>query len=232
VGILYTESMQPVPEVKKPVSLVPSDWVLWYQSLSLACYIYIICGLYVGGLEGLVNPKLVNIAIGHTAFIMVLLSMGMSSITYYWHVADHAMLFRKYFGIIGFVFTLFHFIISLLLIGKWSVLISFIANPRNTVAFFTGLAALLILAFMTIISHRLAIKLLGGSLWRNLLRLGYLAVLLSLVHILWRNWQFWLGWLMGKSESFVPPLGLLVTVAAVTICILRVAMIFGHKKKP
>jgi hypothetical protein len=92
--------MQPVPEVKKAPSFIPSDWVLWYQSLSLACYIYIICGLYVGGLEGLVNPKLVNIAVGHTGMIMVILSMGMSSITYYWHVADHAMLFRKYFGIV------------------------------------------------------------------------------------------------------------------------------------
>ena len=221
--------MQPVPEVKKPASLVPSDWVLWFQSLSLACYIYIICGLYVGGLEGLVNIKLVNIAIGHTGMLMVILSMGMSSITYFWHVADHAMLFRKYFGIIGFVFAMFHTIISLLMIGKWSTFVVFVQNPRNTVAFFTGLAALSILAFMTIISHRLAIKLFGGRVWRNLLRLGYAAILLSLVHILWRNWQEWLGWLMGRSESFVPPLGLLVTIAAITICILRLAMVFGPK---
>jgi DMSO/TMAO reductase YedYZ heme-binding membrane subunit len=87
------------------------------------------------------------------------------------------------------------------------------------------------LAFMTVISHRLAIKLFGGKVWRNLLRLGYLAILLALLHILWRNWQTWLGWALGYSDSFVPPLGLLVTVAAVTICILRLAMAFGPKKK-
>jgi DMSO/TMAO reductase YedYZ heme-binding membrane subunit len=220
--------MQPVQPAK---SIIPSDWKLWYQSISMACYIYIIVGLYIGGLEALVNPRMVNLALGHTGMIMVILSMGMSSITYYWHVADHAMLYRKYFGIVGFVFSLFHFIYSLVLIEQKTDLLVFIANPRNTVAFFAGLAAMLILIFMTVISHKKAVQLLGGRVWRNLLRLGYAAILLALLHILWRNWHVWLGWLMGRSDSFVPPIGLLVTVAAVTICILRVMMIFGHKPK-
>ena len=223
--------MQPVPEVKKPAPSIPSDWKLWYQALSLACYIYIICGLYVGGLAGLTDPKLVNIALGHTGMLMVILSMGMSSITYYWHVADHAMLFRKYFGIVGAVFVMFHFIFSLVLILQGGPLLSFISNPRNTVPFFSGLAGVFLLIFMTVISHRLAVKYLGGRVWRALLRLGYLVILLSLVHILWRNWQTWLGWSLGYSDSFVPPLGLLVTVAAIVVCLLRVAMIFGHKKR-
>lgn len=216
------------PASVKPT--IPSDWKLWFQSLSLASYVYIIVALYIAGLDGLVTPRYVNLALGDTATIMVILSMGMSSITYYWHVADHAMLFRKHFGIIGFVFSLFHFIFSLVLIEQHRTLTAFIWDPHNTVAFFTGLGAFIILTFMTVISHRLAVKYLGGRVWRVLLRLGYVAILLSVVHIMWRNWGEWFGWLTGKSDSLFPPMGLLITVAAVSVCILRIGMYFGTKK--
>lgn len=96
-----------------------------------------------------------------------------------WHLAPWIAAFRRAFGIAAGLFALLHAATALggYLRGAWTALLSF-SYLR------AGLTALAILAVMLATSFPLAVKRLHIRLWKPLHRLGYLAALLVLDHLL------------------------------------------------
>lgn len=183
---------------------------------------------------GVLHTRVANTALGYSAYMLILLAMAMSSICYFWNFADKYMIYRKYLGIMGSIYALLHFILSLLLILERTSLTDFILNPRNTVPFITGFISLVLLLFLTSISYAWAAKLLGGKLWRALLRLGYAAVILSVIHMSWRNMESWGEYLSGDTLMLFPPLSMLISVVTLVILFLRLIMQYdlSQKKSP
>jgi DMSO/TMAO reductase YedYZ heme-binding membrane subunit len=184
------------------------DTKYWIDTVLLSVIIYIFLVFYIGGAGGFFALRTVNLAVGYVSYVLVLLSMGMSSICYFWDFADRFMIYRKHLGIVGFVYAGFHFFLSLLLINQFVGFGRFFATDSNWIPFATGTLAFCILLFLTIISHGYAVRHLGGKLWRALLRMGYAAVVLSIIHIGARQYPQWFAWVAGESESLLPPLSL------------------------
>lgn len=210
---------------------ISHEQAMWIHVVGLAFYLYVIICFYTAGIRGLFEPKFVNIAIGYVSMFLILLSMGMSSICYFWNFADRYLMYRKHFGIVGFIYAAMHFGLSLLLVQKWVGLPAFFANPKTPFPFTTGLISLLVLAFMTVISHRLAIRYLGGPLWRALLRGGYLAIIFAVLHTAARKGEVWWLWVTGQANYILPPMGLLVFVAMIVVLGLRVGMEIDIRRK-
>ena len=210
---------------------VSHETVLWTNSIIVSVYVYIVVALYIGGIEGLGELRLVNKATGYVGYILILLSMAMSSFCYFWNFADKYMLYRKYLGVVGALYACFHFVFSLYLIMRFTTLTEFILNPDNTAPFFLGLAATVVLVFLIVISFKWAVTVLGGTLWRNLLRLGYLAVIFSILHLCWRSVGDWVAWLQQENGILLPPMSLLMALVTGVILFLRLLMQWSIMKK-
>lgn len=204
---------------------------MWFHTIVLSVYVYIVVAFYTGGVGGLFLSRQVNISIGYVGMVFILLSMAMSSICYFWNFADHYLSYRKYFGVVGFVYSFIHLIISLTLIQVRIGLGPFLMNPENILPFYAGLASLLLLFFLTVISHGEAIRKLGGGLWRRLMRFGYLALILAVVHTAARKLPDWVMWSTGNADFLLPPFGLIMLVGTIVVILLRILMYFDIKKK-
>ncbi len=207
------------------------EQVMWMHSILLSFYVYIVVAFYTSGITGFLVSRQVNISIGYIGLIFILLSMAMSSICYFWNFADRYLAYRKYFGILGFVYSLIHFVISFTLIQVRTGFIPFLQDPSNTLPFFAGLSSLVILFVLTSLSHRIPMRWLGPW-WRRIMRFGYLALILAVVHTAARQGGEWIGWISFQREYLLPPFGLLMFIATAVVLLLRVIMWYGivHKK--
>ncbi len=207
------------------------EQTMWLHSILLSLYVYVVVAFYTSGITGFLVSRQVNISIGYVGLIFLLLSMGMSSICYFWNFADRYLAYRKYFGILGFVYSLIHFVISFTLIQVRTGFGLFLQDPSNTLPFFTGLSSLLILLTLTVLSHRIPMRWLG-KWWRRIMRFGYLALILAVLHTAARQGGEWIGWITFQREYVLPPFGLLMFIATCVVLLLRALMWYGvvHKK--
>lgn len=174
-----------------------------------------------GYLKWLGIPGELNKAAADTAIILIAFSMLQSSLSYYFNFMDHAIIYRKYFGLIGFAFAIAHLILS------WGAL----ANLFNLetwmqgrmLPILTGTLAFLIFTIMAVISNTYFTKLLGSEAWRRLLRVGYLAIVFVLSHVVLLKSARWIMWFEGGMKT-APSLSLLVSVFMVVVVVLRLCM--------
>lgn len=206
------------------------EQVMWFHTLCFSFYVYVIVAFYTAGINGMLISRQVNVTVGYVSLVLILLSMAMSSICYFWNFADRYLQYRKYFGVVGFMFAFVHFVISFTLIQTWAGIDKFLANPENIIPFYTGLGSLLLLTFLTVISYHWAIKAFGAEWWRRLLRFGYLALILGVVHTAARGGGDWMLWLTGKADYLFPPFGLLMATGTIVIILLRIAMYIDIKR--
>ena len=177
------------------------------------------------------------------------MSYTMSGLGYFFNIIDKKIVYRKYLGTLGWAYALVHVTMSLafyfVIPGgprpdfefayKWDingVLIS------NTVAFFSGVFAILTFTVMAAVSSKLAAHAIGGGLWRMMLRMGYLAFLLLVIHFGLKNFAGWQSWFTGviegrfaNSSLILPPLSLLAVIFIIFVLGLRIALQWSLIKK-
>lgn len=204
--------------------ILPHEKKIWLNTIFISISIFVFLLSTEGRELGFTNPRSINRVISYTALILLILSMAMSSISYFWDFADRQIIYRKQFGIIGFVYAAIHMGISMYFgLQRGSFAEVFLGEER-LVAFSAGLTAIFILLVMTIISDTRIIKKLGGRVWRNLLRLGYVAIFAIVVHMAWYRWEEWQDWFSGQSDQLFPHVTLLLLFLALITIILRVVM--------
>jgi DMSO/TMAO reductase YedYZ heme-binding membrane subunit len=166
-------------------------------------------------------PGELNKAAADTSIILMGLSMWLSSLGYFFNVFDWAIVYRKFLGLIGFAFALAHLILSwepfkaLFSAATW--------QAGHAWPALAGVIALVIFTIMALISNSGAARLLGGKAWRHVLRTGYIAVLLVMVHVVLLKSPRWISWYEGGMKT-PPAVSLLVTIFMAVVVLMRLLL--------
>jgi hypothetical protein len=152
--------------------------------------------------------------------ILIGLSFVLSGISYFFDFADKHLKARKELGIYGYFFALIYSL-SLQFRFPDRYFFGLKANLFESEVLL-GLAAMAIFTFMTLISTKYGIKILGPKLWRGALRSGYIAYFLLIIRAFIVEGDIWKIWL--ETYSTLPPPRLLLTIFAVGVIVLRIAL--------
>ena len=163
-----------------------------------------------------------------TAGILIGLSFVASALSYFFKKTK-LMGVRKQMGLYGFWIALVYcFSLQYRFPDKY---FTGLQNNLGETEVILGLAAMFILGFMTLISSKYGVKVLGPIWWRRSLRLGYVAYLLLIIRAYIVEQHIWSAW--WENPNFLAPPRLLLSVYATLIILGRLAMeVSLRKSKP
>lgn len=211
--------------------------------LSLALFLFAFWYLMLTEPESLL--VILNKAFADTAILLISLSFALSGICYFWDFFDTKIIYRKYLGLAGFAFALSHGILSFVYYFYWKPS-GYENSPifqadylwpygsfliPNIWAFVSGLSALAIFSIMAAISNQYAMQEIGGVWWRRALRVGYLALVLGIIHFGIKNIGEWGVLLQSGSSLSLPPLNFIVFLAALATILLRLGLAWSLARK-
>ncbi len=173
-------------------------------------------------------PSPVNKAVADTSVILMGASMLLSSICYFWNFLDFKIIYRKYLGMVGFAFGILHIVLSFSALQRLFLLETWQQNAYAPAL--AGLLAAIIFGVMAVISNTFAMSVLGGKLWRYILRTGYLAMILVLAHVVLLKLARWTTWYNQGMQS-PPSASLLISVFIVIVVVMRVLLWWSIKRK-
>ena len=183
-----------------------------------ACYAY---------LRWMNIPGELNKSAADTAVILMGLSMLMSSIGYFLNFFDWAMIYRKYLGLIGFAFAIAHLVLS------WSTFTTLFHlstwQQGKMWPALEGTVAFGVFTVMALVSNAVAARHLGGKNWRYVLRTGYAALILVIMHVVLLKSARWATWFNGGMKT-LPSLSLLVTIFMAFVLLMRLVLWWRLKK--
>lgn len=131
----------------------------------------------------------INKAIASTAVILICLSYFMGPLVKLIPPLRRQIMIRKYFGLFGFITVLIHIGTTLL---QFTNRIPLKWYTDHLWGFFAALAGTVIFLFLFLNSNDHSYLTLGKNNWKIIQRLGYLALLLTLVHIYFAAIPRWL----------------------------------------
>lgn len=209
---------------------IPTEKQLLINSHKFSFMILVVLGLLNLLQHGSFSLRYLNHSIAWTSVIIIGLSFALSGICYFWNFADRQILYRKHLGVAGFHYASIHFFLSLYLLSKRANILNYFSSSDHFWPFFFGTVGLIYFSFMTAISNQHAAHELGGLRWRKLLRLGYIAFIFALIHILLLRWGNYVEW--WNSGQYLPTVGIVLLAFALLVLLLRVALsISVHTKK-
>lgn len=178
-------------------------------------------GILYGYTSWLGIPGTLNKSTADTAVLLMGFSMILSSLSYFLNIFDRFVAYRKYLGLVGFAFAVTHLLLSLSALN--SLFTSASIWQAVTSAPGTGLVAMIIFTIMALISNTKAAILLGGKWWKFILRTGYIAIFLVLIHVILLKSSRWLTWYSEGMET-PPSASLLVSIFIVVVLVMRIAL--------
>lgn len=214
--------------------------ILWLNSVSFGGLVFLFVCYYYYFEGDNFSLWFINKATASTSIILMGLSFALSGLGYYWDFLDKKVQYRKYLGLVGYFFVAWHGIYSLYVfissdpdlksLGLLNKLITFGAGVPSNLSLLMGIASIIIFTLMTVISNNYATKKIGGVLWRKLLRVGYLGLVLALIHFAIRNVDVWIDWVKSGANS-LPQLSGLLAIYIIAIIILRIALQISLMRK-
>lgn len=204
---------------------------LWVRTFIFGFIVLLLCALYLYFYRHRhFTLRTANSAFADAGFILIGLSFALSGICYFWNFFDTKIIYRKYLGLVGFFFELAHTIIALFFLPAFPFPEHYVRR-ENFLGFIAALGSIIIFIGMALISNRYAASKLGGKHWRTLLRTGYVAMILGLIHFGFRRYEGWLTWL--KHPSALPPSSIIIFSFGILVLILRLCLAFAlwRKKK-
>jgi len=206
-------------------STVSPELMFYIKTFFFSVFIF---GLFYVYTAWLVIPNALNKTFADTAIVLMGMSMILSGLAYFFNFFKPLLIYRKYLGLVGFAFLFGHLVLS------FSALQS-LFSPEVWVKgtmwpALSGFMATLIFLMMAVISNRFAARRLGGTRWRFLLRLGYLAMMLSVIHVVLLKSARWVTWYQGGLKT-LPSLSLLVSIGAIIVILFRIVLWLNLRKK-
>lgn len=197
----------------------PHSKNLWVRTtiFSLVSLYFIGLSLYLEGTR--LSLRLLNKSTAWNAILLIGLSLALSGLCYFWNTFDSKIIYRKYLGIVGFVYAVIHAALTLYLLSARFNLVTYFLSPNNIVAFTAALISLLLLTFLTLISHQGAIEYFGGKNWKVLMRFSYVAFATAMVHFFLKTGDVVLEWIF--SGSIFPPIAATMIIFAILVILLR-----------
>ncbi len=205
----------PARRVRRRSSHQPkSEWYLYLHTFVLGVILFTGIFFYTTWLK---IPNPLNKTVADVAAILIGLSMLLSSVCYFWNYWDAAIVYRKHLGLVGFALAIVHLLLS------WDVflgLFRFVTWQSNGLyPVLTAFLATVIFTVMAAISNELAARVLGYW-WRIILRTGYLALALVLIHVVLLKGTRWVTW-WEEGASRPPSASLLVSLFMVIVIVMR-----------
>lgn len=205
--------------------LPPSELSLYLRVSTLAVIIFGVCYSYLYWLD---IPSAINKSAADTAIILMGSSMILSGLCYFWNRFDKLIAYRKHLGLVGFAFAVAHLMLSL---PALQALFNFSTWERGAMwPALSGVLALIIFTAMAVVSNSMMAMKLGGKTWRQILRTGYLAIILVWLHVVLLKSGRWLSW-FEEGMPTAPSLSLLVSVFMVIVIGMRVALWWSLRRK-
>lgn len=193
---------------------------IWLHTWILTGIIFLLCLIISLIIYQVGWAVAVSRSLAGTSALLIGSSFALSGFCYYWDFLDSKISYRKYLGLAGF-WTALAYSVSLLIVEPERYFFGFAKN------FFTpdiilGLAAMIILTFMALISTDKMMIMMGPQNWRRALRWGYYAWMLLILRAwfiekgLWRNWFIF-------QDGPVPP-RLVLSLLALGIILFRISI--------
>ena len=141
----------------------------------------------------------------NTGYFLIGFSLILGPVAKFWNSFDKFLYYRKYLGILGFIYVLIH--------GMIGTLIYVVPNPsilwNNYWAVALGIISLYLLFICYAISEIVVIRTLGPKKWRRLIRyISYSAFIIATIHIYLAKLPVWQNYV--DSEVIFPPLSLVL----------------------
>jgi hypothetical protein len=161
-------------------------------------------------------------ALEWTAAVLIGVSFAFGTFTYYTDFLDAQLIYRKYFGLVGYFFLTLYAV--LLVLGREELFLQPPYAGFSALSFQLLCAILLILAGMTLVGHNEKLLRSNPKLWRNLLRAGYAIYIFWIPRLILLDGAAWNNWNWGHNGQLLPPPGLLVTFLAFFVIAFRLSV--------
>lgn len=196
---------------------------LWRQVFVLTLTLFVFFGVYNLTLFHGISVRWFSQTLIGTSGILFCLSLGLSSLNFYFPTTfGKRVIYRRYLGLMGYFVALID--LSLLLTLEHEYYVFGLAENLFTPDLILGGTAMAIFTLMALISNQEATNILGPKLWRNLLRLGYLALLLLVMRAFVIEGLGWNRWLFDPIG--LPPVRLLISFMALMVLFARLSLVF------
>lgn len=192
----------------------------WLRSVILSFFLFLLWSFYEFIFSGTYTLTTAYHSMSDTAYVLIGLSLVLGSVAYFWNVTKSKIIYRKYLGVTGFVLIIFSGVISLFLLPELSPFQPYPFYNSKILPFFITIPAIVIYTVMALISNAFAIRLLGGKVWRIILRFGFLAFFLSTLHFSLKSYETWVPWFVGRQT--LPPPSILLVAFGLFVLLLRI----------
>ena len=174
-----------------------------------------------------------NKAIALSTVVLIGLSFLLGPLARFWpkQFVPHLYL-RKSLGLTGFALAALHAMISLLLFSPAYYPRLFLANGKMNLigesSMLFGILAFLIFAGISVISLPPIEKTMIPAQWKFVKRLGYLAYILVLFHVVSMGWN---GWFLASAWKYgLASISLISALVIILVLVMRVLVIAFPKK--
>lgn len=169
-------------------------------AFSIILYLLFLWTAYA--LDGVLVLRTFSKPLAATAAILFGSSFALSGFCYYFDFLDTKIGYRKYLGLVGYVYAMLYSV-SLLMVEPETYFYGFAKN------FFTpdiqlGVIAMALFTFMAIISNNKVMVSMGPQRWRKVMRVGYVAWLLLAFRAWYLEADLWRNWFV-TYQGFPPP---------------------------
>ncbi len=202
---------------------------LWKNTVLMAVPAFLFYAVYVTILDSGFHLTSFAKVIAGVSNLFLGISLSLSSFGYYFNFLDSKVVYRKYFGLVGYFAALFYCVL-LAIVRPERYFFGFFEN------FFTsdillGLLSMVIFTGMALISNNKAMLWIGPQRWRKYLRFGFLAYFLLVVRAYLNNEnpigsepipEMW-GLYLTNPEG-LPPARLLFSVIAMAVIFFRLSL--------
>lgn len=207
----------------------------WFNSIISASLLLALLNIYEYYYLGMFDIYAFNKSLANASIILVGLSFSFSGLAHFFKFQVEIYNHRKYLGLVGFWLGLAHGIFSTysyldLNSPKPSFDFLYMYNffgisVSNIWSFASAVIALVVLVIMAFISNKFAAKALGKN-WRPMLRIGYFAYLLLIVHFSIKRFNEWTLWF--KYQGMIP-MTLIVVAFAWSVILLRIILFISER---
>lgn len=207
----------------------PRERRLYGETIVYSIFIVGIVSIYHFLLGADPTFRTLNRILADVAFLLLGLSLILSSLCYFYNFADKLIIFRKHLGVVGVAYMLVHMLISFTYAGNTPILSFFLAE-HSIRSFLAASGSTIIFVMMAVLSNRFSIQHIGPARWRVIMRIGYIGYALGMLHFGLRGWDKWVSWYFGDTTLF-PPFSLIVMAFGVLVLGMRVALWISLARK-
>jgi DMSO/TMAO reductase YedYZ heme-binding membrane subunit len=167
-----------------------------------------------------------NKAVAETAVVFISLSYLLGPVCLLYSKLSRFLIYRRFFGVTGFLFVVGHIVLSLL---QWTGRFPWSWYVDRKVGVTGAILATLIFAALALTSKNSIIAAMSSKRWKALQRTGYIALLLTLLHIYFASSRRWGMWWAGEVDM---PSSFVVFCVGVSAVIARILAFIVDKIHP